>query len=87
MDHMHYENQVIIVTGAGSALGKQYAKLFAARGAKLVVNDIGVRLDGTKLADIVVDEIRKDGGVAVANYDAVQNGDKILSTAIGARTD
>ncbi|KAH0848983.1 hypothetical protein AYO21_07488 [Fonsecaea monophora] len=89
---LRYDNQVAIVTGAGNGLGKQYAKFLAARGAKVVVNDLGGTFNGndaggrgdSKVADVVVKEIRDAGGVAVANYDAVQNGDRIVKTAIDA---
>jgi multifunctional beta-oxidation protein len=53
-----------------------------------VVNDLGGSFKGegsnSKAADVVVDEIRKAGGKAVANYDSVDNGEKIIETAIQA---
>lgn len=87
---IRYDNQVAIVTGAGNGLGKQYAKFFASRGAKVVVNDLGGSFDGKdtggkgdlRVADAVVKEIQNEGGIAIANYDPVQNGDKIVKTAI-----
>ena len=90
-DKLRYDNQVVVVTGAGNGLGKQYAKFFAARGAKVVVNDLGGAFNGkdgirgnAKVADVVVKEIKDAGGEAVANYDPVQNGEKIIKTAIDA---
>lgn len=77
----------MIVTGAGGGLGKIYAVHFAQRGAKVVVNDLGgsVKGDGqgsSKAADEVVSLIRSNGGTAVANYNSVEEGDKIVKTAI-----
>lgn len=86
MDKLRYDDQVVVVTGAGQGLGRQYAKFYAARGAKVVVNDLGGSFNGkagssSKVADTVVKEIQDAGGIAVANYDPVQQGDKIIKTA------
>lgn len=77
-----FTGRVAIVTGAGGGLGKQHALALAARGAKVVVNDLGGARDGsggsTSAAQAVVDEIRAAGGEAIANsasvtdFDAVQ---------------
>jgi len=65
------EGRVAIVTGAGRGIGKEYALMLAAHGAKVVVNDLGGSRDGsgasTGPAQEVVDEIRKAGGEAIAN--------------------
>ncbi|XP_063611565.1 peroxisomal multifunctional enzyme type 2-like [Penaeus indicus] len=83
---LRFDGKVAIVTGAGGGLGKAYALLFGSRGAKVVVNDLGGSKKGegssSKLADQVVEEIRNAGGVAVANYDSVEDGDKIVKTAL-----
>ena len=83
---LRFDGKVAIVTGAGAGLGRAYALLLASRGAKVVVNDLGVTYKGegqnSKAADAVVEEIRKAGGVAVANYDSVEFGDKIVKTAV-----
>lgn len=88
MSELRFDNQTVVVTGAGGGLGKAYALFFASRGANVVVNDLGGSTKGegasNKAADVVVDEIKKAGGKAVANYDSVENGDKIIDTAIQA---
>ncbi|KXS09568.1 hydroxyacyl-CoA dehydrogenase domain-containing protein [Gonapodya prolifera JEL478] len=85
---LRFDGRVVIVTGAGGGLGKQYALYFASRGAKVVVNDLGGSMSGagasSRAADVVVEEITKAGGSAVANYDSVENGDKIVDTAMKA---
>lgn len=83
---LRYDGKVAIVTGAGNGLGKEYAKLLASRGAKVVVNDLGGSATGagasSAAADKVVDEIKLAGGEAVADYNSVTDGDKIVQTAI-----
>ncbi|KAK0627772.1 hypothetical protein B0T14DRAFT_513330 [Immersiella caudata] len=87
-EQLRYDGQVVVVTGAGGGLGKAYATFFASRGASVVVNDLGGSFKGeggsTKAADVVVNEIKAAGGKAVANYDSVEDGDKIIDTAIKA---
>ena len=83
------EGKVALITGAGGGLGRAHALAFAAEGAKVVVNDPGVSRDGSggtaKSADAVVDEIRKAGGQAVANYDSVADaGEKIVKATVDA---
>ncbi|KAH9903970.1 NAD(P)-binding protein [Xylariomycetidae sp. FL2044] len=87
-DQLRFDDQVVVVTGAGGGVGKAYATFFGSRGAKVVVNDLGGSFKGegnsSKAADVVVEEIKAAGGQAVANYDSVENGDKIIDTAIKA---
>lgn len=69
-----FKDKVVVITGAGGGLGKAHALEFAARGAKVVVNDLGGSGDGTgasDMADLVVGEIRAAGGVAIANKASV----------------
>lgn len=85
---LRFDGKVAIVTGAGAGLGRAYALLLGSRGAKVVVNDLGGSFKGegsdNKAADLVVNEIKKAGGIAVANYDSVEFGDKIVKTAVDA---
>ena len=89
-NQLRYDGKVAIVTGAGNGLGRSYALLLASRGAKVVVNDLGGSISGTneemkaRPADIVVAEIKAAGGEAVANYDSVEFGEKIVKTAVDA---
>ena len=70
----NFEGKVVVVTGAGGGLGKAHALEFARRGAKVVVNDLGGSGDGVgsgDAADLVVEQILKSGGEAVANKASV----------------
>ncbi len=79
---LDFTGRVAIVTGAGGGLGKQHALALAARGAKVVVNDLGADVHGdggsVSAAQAVVDEIRASGGEAMVNgasvtdYEAVK---------------
>ena len=89
MSKVDFTGRVAIVTGSGGGLGRTYALDLAARGAAVVVNDLGCRFDGAgqshSMADAVVEEIRAAGGKAVANYDSVADsagGEAIVRTAI-----
>jgi NAD(P)-dependent dehydrogenase (short-subunit alcohol dehydrogenase family) len=68
---LDFSGRVAIVTGAGGGLGRQHALALAARGAKVLVNDLGGAVDGSggsaTAAQKVVDEIRAAGGEALAN--------------------
>jgi NAD(P)-dependent dehydrogenase (short-subunit alcohol dehydrogenase family) len=69
-----FDGRVAIVTGAGGGLGRAYALELARRGAKVVVNDLGVGRDGSGHSDAalkVVEEIAAAGGEAIANGGSV----------------
>jgi len=82
-------DRVVVVTGAGGGLGREYALTLAREGASVVVNDLGGARDGTgaghNMADQVVQEIKDAGGRAVANYDSVaeaEGAENIIKTAL-----
>ncbi|KAM3420106.1 hypothetical protein BST61_g3408 [Cercospora zeina] len=85
-EQLRWDGQTVVVTGAGGGLGRAYALFFGSRGANVVVNDLGGSFKGEgasqTMAQKVVDEIKQAGGKAVANYDSVENGEKIIQTAI-----
>jgi NAD(P)-dependent dehydrogenase (short-subunit alcohol dehydrogenase family) len=80
---IRFDNRVAIVTGAGNGLGRRYALDLAARGAKVVVNDLGGARDGSggsvSAAQAVVDEIVAAGGEAMANGASVTDADGIFA--------
>jgi len=89
MSEIRFDGRVAVITGAGGGLGKTYAKLIAARGGSVVVNDLGGSADGTgggrSMADETVKEIEEAGGKAVANYDSVatpEGGEAIIQAAL-----
>jgi NAD(P)-dependent dehydrogenase (short-subunit alcohol dehydrogenase family) len=80
---IEFKGRVAIVTGAGGGLGRHHALALAARGAKVVVNDLGGARDGSggsvSAAEAVVAEIRAAGGEAIANGASVTDWDAVQS--------
>ncbi len=89
------DGRVVVITGAGRGLGREYALLCAAEGARVVVNDAGIGPNGNvgvteSPAEAVVEEIRACGGEAVANTDDVtdwRGGQQLVRTAVDAYGD
>ncbi|XP_008627401.1 PREDICTED: peroxisomal multifunctional enzyme type 2 [Corvus brachyrhynchos] len=79
---------MLLLNAVTKSLGRAYALAFAERGASVVVNDLGGDFKGygksSSAADKVVDEIRAKGGKAVPNYDSVEDGEKLVKTALEA---
>jgi NAD(P)-dependent dehydrogenase (short-subunit alcohol dehydrogenase family) len=96
MSELRFDGKVVVVTGAGRNLGREYALMFAARGARVLVNDLGVGISDTDgvaeapvdpPADAVVEEIRAGGGEAVANRDTIatpEGGRSVVDAALDA---
>jgi NAD(P)-dependent dehydrogenase (short-subunit alcohol dehydrogenase family) len=85
------EGRVAIITGAGRGIGREHALLFAAEGAKVVVNDLGGAADGSgndqTAAESVAEEIKAMGGEAIANGDSVadwEGGQRLINSAVEA---
>jgi NAD(P)-dependent dehydrogenase (short-subunit alcohol dehydrogenase family) len=91
MSEISFEGKVAVVTGAGRGLGRAYARLLAARGASVIVNDYNVAVDGgpgdpaESPAETVAAELRDAGAGAVANADSIGDPDgvaRIIAQAV-----
>ncbi|MBN8815198.1 MAG: SDR family NAD(P)-dependent oxidoreductase [Sphingomonas sp.] len=85
---IRFDDKVAIVTGAGGGLGREYALALAARGAKVVVNDLGGSRDGTGHSDAalkVVEEIKAAGGEAMSNGGSVTEYEQMVEMVAKAK--
>ncbi|HEX2738211.1 MAG TPA: SDR family NAD(P)-dependent oxidoreductase, partial [Acidimicrobiia bacterium] len=88
---MLLEGKVAVVTGSGRGIGREFALCLAREGAKVVVNDVGVTLDGQGTEDDPAAQVCKEiellGGHAVPNYDSVSDfagAERIIGTAVAS---
>ena len=91
MAELRFDGRVAVITGAGRGLGRAYAELLCSKGCKVVVNDIGGKLNGEGVdagpAQEVVDAIKAAGGEAIVNTDSVatpEGGQAIIQAALDA---
>jgi NAD(P)-dependent dehydrogenase (short-subunit alcohol dehydrogenase family) len=87
VDELRFDGKVAVITGAGRGLGSEYARLLAARGCRVVVNDASVGVTGEptdeQSADQVVKDIVAAGGEAVADrHNVIDEADAIVSDAL-----
>ena len=85
---IRFDDKIAIVTGAGGGLGREYALALAARGAKVVVNDLGGARDGTGHSDAalkVVEEIKAAGGEAMSNGGSVTEYEQMVEMVAKAK--
>lgn len=81
---LKFDNKVVVITGAGRGIGAEYAKLFASRGAKLLLND-NSKENGEWVADKLAAQLKASFNAQVAvNHDSVEDGHKVIEACIAA---
>jgi NAD(P)-dependent dehydrogenase (short-subunit alcohol dehydrogenase family) len=81
---LRFDGKVAIVTGAGGGLGASYAELLGARGARVIVNDVGSDAEGRPTAEAVAERIRAAGGTAVADTSSIADPEQAVALVSGA---
>lgn len=71
MSEVRFDGQVVVVTGSGRGMGRSHALELAARGARVVVNDVGRTDASTSTAEVVAGEIAETGRTALARVDDI----------------
>jgi len=87
VDELRFDGKVAVITGAGRGIGAEYARLLAARGCEVVVNDVGIGVTGERTeespAEQMVAEITAAGGTAVASrHNVIDEADEVVACAL-----